>query len=163
MTGRIGMMETGMWPLNTLRNMDEFEIGTALMPRHPVTGNRVGVMHSSGFAISTDTDYPDLAVRLATYLGGPEGQTEFVRLGYGLPVMPSIAEYLDIASDPLKRAFLAMIDYCTILPSFFFTSQWQLIADSLEDAIELTQMGTITAQDALNNAVEEAIAALLIG
>ena len=161
LTGQVAMFESGMWPLNTLRQMDEFEIGTAIMPSH--NGNRVGILHSSGYAISVDSDFPEQAVTFASWIGGFYGQLEFVRLGYGLPVMPSIAEYLDIASDPLKRAFLEMIQFCTVPPSFVATSQWGLIDDSLATAMELTQMGEISAQDALNEAVENAIMDLAIG
>ncbi|MCL2812940.1 MAG: sugar ABC transporter substrate-binding protein, partial [Clostridia bacterium] len=158
-TGKAAMIESGMWQLNTFKEI--FNVGTVMSPTKD--GNRVGVMHTSGLCVSVDTKYPEEAVRFATYFGGKPGQTEFVKLGYGLAEMPSIAEELGTAEDEYMKAFYDMIPYCTVKPCFFRAPDWELINEKLAFAIDLAQTGEVTAQQALDEAVVMIEQSLLVG
>lgn len=159
-TGKVAMVETGMWPLGVLREAD-FEIGTSVTPSKD--GKRVGVMHSSGLCVSADSQYKDQAVKFAAMFGGKSCQTEFVKLGFGIAEMPSIVEDLKLNDDPLIKPFLDMIPYCTVKPSFYTTSDWLLIDEKLATAIDKAQAGEATAQEALDAAVQEINASVLVG
>ena len=148
-TGKVAMIESGMWQLSEFKKI--FNVGTVVSPTKD--GKRVGVMHTSGLCVYAKTKYPDQAVKFAAEFGGKSGQTEFVKLGYGIAEMPSIAQELATASDPYTKAFYDMIPFCTVKPCFFRTSDWSLIDDKLNSAIDSVQSGEATAQKALNDAV----------
>lgn len=158
-TGKVGMIETAMWQLGTIKEL--FNVGTVMLPTKD--GKRVGVMHSSGLCVYAGSANVEAAVRFAAYFGGKEGQTEFVKLGFGIAEMPSIAEELKVTEDEHAKAFYDMIPYCTVKPSFYRTSDWALIDDKFRDAIDLAQSGEATAQDALDAAVKVIEQSVLVG
>lgn len=158
-TGKVAMIESGMWQLSAFKEI--FNVGTVMTPTKD--GNRIGVMHTSGLCVSADTKNRDAAVRFAAAFGGKSGQTEFVKLGYGIAEMPSIAEELGTADDEYTKAFYDMIPYCTVKPNFFRTSDWAMINEKLCSAIDLAQTGEVTAQQALDEAVLTVEQSLLVG
>jgi multiple sugar transport system substrate-binding protein len=159
-TGKVAMIESGMWQLNAFKEI--FNVGTVMTPTKD--GKRIGVMHTSGLCVSVDTQYPEQAVRFAAEFGGKSGQTEFVKLGYGIAEMPSIAEELGtVAVDEYTKAFYDMIPYCVMKPCFFRAPNWALIDEKLSSAIDLVQSGEATAQEALDEAVMIIQQSLLVG
>ena len=148
-TGKVAMIESGMWQLSEFKK--SFNVGTVMMPSK--NGKRVGVMHTSGLCVYAKTKYPDQAVRFAAYFGGKPGQTEFVKLGYGIAEMPSITKELGVDKDPYTKAFYDMIPYCNIKPCFFRAPDWSMINEKLSFAIDLAQSGEATAKKALDDAV----------
>ncbi|MBD2872290.1 ABC transporter substrate-binding protein [Paenibacillus arenilitoris] len=160
-TGKVAMFESGLWPLNDYRKMSNFSFGTAMMPRK--NGKLVGILHTSGFVVSKTSKHKDAAFKFAQYMGSKEGQTNFVKLGFGLPEMPAIAQDLKTAEDPYFRPFLEMIKYATVTPSYYATPEWSKIDEKLVYAMEATILGKMTAQEALNNAVKEINTTLQVG
>lgn len=160
-TGKVAMFESGLWPLNDLKKMNNFNFGTAMMPRK--NGKLVGVMHTSGFVVSKTSKNKDAAFKFANYMGSKDGQTDFVKLGFGLPEMPSIAQELKTAEDPYFKPFLEMIKYASVTPSYYATPEWSKIDEKLTNAMEATILGKMTAHDALNNAVKEIKTTLQVG
>ncbi len=160
-TGKVAMFESGLWPLNDFKKMSNFSFGTAMMPRK--NGKLVGVMHTSGFVVSKTSKNKDAAFKFANYMGSKEGQTDFVKLGFGLPEMPSIAQDLKTSEDPYLKPFLGMIKYATVTPSYYTTPEWSKIDAKLVNAMEATILGKMTAQEALDNAVKEIKTTLQVG
>lgn len=158
-TGKVAMIESGMWQLNAFKEI--FNVGTVMTPTKD--GKRVGVMHTSGLCVSVDTKYPEQAVRFAAEFGGKSGQTEFVKLGFGIAEMPSITEELGTAEDEYTKAFYDMIPYCNIKPCFFRSPDWALINEKLCFAIDLAQTGEVSAQQALDEAVAVIEQSLMVG
>jgi len=54
-TGRVAMIESGMWQLNEFRKI--FNVGTVMTPSK--NGKRVGVMHTSGLCVYVNTKHPE--------------------------------------------------------------------------------------------------------
>jgi len=163
MTGKVAMFESGTWPIREFRAMEAegFRVGSVMMPSR--NGKRVGIMHSSGLVIARGTRNKDAAMAFVTFVGGEEGHRESGRMGFALPVMPSIVEELGLADDPLYGAFVRMVDYCTVTPAFMTTEHWSIIDAEFANAMEATILGQMTAQEALDQAVERAAEALEIG
>jgi len=127
LTGKLGMMDNGRWPLIRLKKTD-LRVGT-LLPPHPQGKNLVTVLHASGQVMSSRCKNKEEAWELLKAMSDSFAQRRRAEAGWAIPAMPELVNELGFAKDPLERAFIRAISYATVTPCFMRTADWEEVYD----------------------------------
>lgn len=128
MNGEIGFFPVGPWDMSTYNQLD-FEYDLIPWPAG-ATGEPATYVGSLGIAVSNNSDYPEEALGLATYLSAdPDGQEQLVDGLIQIPNLIDVAEEWASDTESLpnnKQEFLDIVqDYGRPLPgALTYTSQW---------------------------------------
>ena len=73
MTGKLGIYDTGRWPLTQFRKATDLKFGTVLPPIDPKTKKRVTVLHEAGWCLSSASKFKvKEGWYLTKWMGGAE-------------------------------------------------------------------------------------------
>lgn len=92
LAGKLGMVAGGSWKLPEAIEKATFDWDVVQLPRHPETGRTRSIVHSVGYVASANSDSPDLAANLITYLVSDEGQQFFADAGGVAPANPAMQQ-----------------------------------------------------------------------
>ncbi|MCD6220169.1 sugar ABC transporter substrate-binding protein [Candidatus Calescamantes bacterium] len=125
MTGKVAMVNAGIWWVPEFRKIKDFEWDIVMFPRSPYTGLRKFNGGGSGYAIVKGTKHPKEAWQLVKYLSGKEGQKILTREGLIQPAIVSLANSEYFLKDPAppsnKKVFIESIDDIIFPPQ---TPRW---------------------------------------
>ena len=150
MAGEIGFFPVGPWDVSVYNELD-FEYDLIPWPAGE-TGESATWVGSLGIGVSNTTDYPDEAVKLATYLSADSAaQQTLVDAGIQVPNLIDVADTWAAATDakPANRQeFLDIVkDYGRAMPAAFtYGAEWY---DELWINIQPVLDGETTAADYL--------------
>lgn len=110
--GKAAIMEEGNWVYGTLKkDYSDINFGVKEMPTY--NGNQHSMSFTVGYGISAVSEEKELAKEWIKYATGEEGM-EIWSSGAGcLPSRPTVAEKMDIESDPVWAVHAKMIDIAT--------------------------------------------------
>jgi multiple sugar transport system substrate-binding protein len=164
MNGEIAFFPVGPWDMSTYNQLD-FEYDLIPWPAGS-TGEPATYVGSLGIAVSSNTDHPEEALDLVTYLSADEdGQQQLVDGLIQIPNLVDVAEEWasDTESLPNNKAeFIEIVDnYGRPLPGArTYTSQWydeffiniQPVLDGQKDVEEYLEEVEPRMQELLDNA-----------
>ena len=161
MSGRLGMIPTGIWAFVTFTEGCDFAWDIAVEP-----GSTQKATHffSNCVVMNPDTKYPEA---VATWLAWLTSSTESadIRLaaGWDLPALKdlnALSSYLEITPPENRKAVFESLDYLVMPPVI---EDYALMSDIITQKLAAAAEGTITVQEALDQAQAECEAQITLG
>ena len=161
MSGRLGMIPTGIWAFTTFTEGCDFAWDIAVEP-----GSTQKATHffSNCVVMNPDTKYPEA---VATWLAWLTSSTESadIRLaaGWDLPALKdlnALSSYLEITPPDNRKAVFESLDYLVMPPVI---EDYALMSDIITQKLAAAAEGTITVQEALDQAQAECEAQINLG
>ncbi|WP_404403511.1 ABC transporter substrate-binding protein [Pelagibacterium halotolerans] len=147
--GNAAMVISGPWELNRMLEEAEFDWGVALLPVPEEGAERSSAMGDFNWAIFSTSEHPEEAFQAIEYFASQDDRL-FPEFGQ-LPARSDIE--LPATGEPLKDAalqvFLEQLQYAKPRGPH---PEWPQISRAIQDAIQSTLTGQMSAQDALDQA-----------
>lgn len=140
-TQRIGMVVSGHWLLPMLLEHIEsgqLRVGVAPIP-HPAGKELTTVLYAAGWAVSAQTQHPDLAAELAIFLGSAKANRRRMQQRLAIPAnRPLAEEVLTEDETGLERVFYQQVPHArrpwgAVVPEFSRVEE--IAADAFEQAV----------------------------
>ncbi|GLQ56353.1 ABC transporter substrate-binding protein [Devosia nitrariae] len=148
-SGNAAMVISGPWELNRMLEEAKFDWGVALLPVPEEGAPRSSAMGDFNWAIFSTSEHPEEAFQALEYFASQDHRL-FPEWGQ-LPARSDIE--LPETGEPLKDAalkvFLEQLQYAQPRGPH---PEWPKISKAIQDAIQATLTGQMSAQDALDNA-----------
>lgn len=149
-SGRLGMIVTGIWAFSTFADACDFNWDIQV---EPGITQKATHFFSDALVISSDSEHQEAAARFAAFLSGSNDAAMLrVNANWDLPVALTDdvrSAYLAITPPQNKEAVFESLDYLVMPPSLENFSQ---VADDLQSFLDQAIAGTLTAQQALDQA-----------
>ena len=134
--GTVNAIFTGSWNYqNVVDALGEENVGICALPTITIDGEEKQMMSFAGskaIGVNPNTEYPEVAVALAAYLGGTSSQQDHYDLRSVLPTDSNV----DVAGDALAEAQSDTMDRTSILqPSFSGMGDWWTPAENMGASI----------------------------
>ncbi|MDD5954797.1 MAG: sugar ABC transporter substrate-binding protein [Firmicutes bacterium] len=161
MSGRLGMIPTGIWAFQTFTDNCDFEWDIVVEP-----GSTQKATHffSNCVVMNPETKHPE---EVATWLAWLASSTDSadIRLaaGWDLPALKdlnALSAYLDITPPANREAVFKSLDYLVMPPVI---EDYALMSDIIGQKLAAAAEGTITVQEALDQAQAECEAQIKLG
>jgi multiple sugar transport system substrate-binding protein len=149
--GKLGMFDTGIWPLSQFLNTKGLNFGTVLPPKTDA-GKLVTVLHQADWAINPNTTNKDGAWELLKWMTSPRAAAVWGKSGFSLPAIESVAKDLGFYEDPIRKTFYEAVDYMTTLPWFIRTTNGAEAETEINQAIQSAFLGQTSIEEALKAA-----------
>lgn len=155
--GQVAMATFGRWLAPSLKSIQNFHWGVALLPKGKV--NRNSFVSGSGYTIFAGTKHPKEAWDFVNWLSSAKIQEEMaVKIGFGVPSRLSVEKKLFAdSSDPNDKVFAEQTKYMTPIPTL---PNLQEVLDIYNKYLDLVRLGQMSAQDAgkkINDEVNQAL------
>lgn len=161
MSGRLGMIPTGIWAFNTFTEGCDFDWDIAVEP-----GSTQKATHffSNACVINADSDKKEAAATWITWLTSSDTAAQIrIEAGWDLPAIKdqdTLAGYLDITPPENRQAVFKSLDYLVVPP---IIEDYALMSDIIGQKLAAAAAGTITVQEALDQAQAECEAQINLG
>ena len=161
MSGRLGMIPTGIWAFQTFTDGCDFEWDIVVEP-----GSTQKATHffSNCVVMNPKTEHPE---EVATWLAWLASSTESadIRLaaGWDLPALKdlnALSSYLEITPPDNREAVFESLNYLVMPPVI---EDYALMSDIITQKLAAAAEGTITVQEALDQAQAECEAQIKLG
>ena len=153
MSGRLGMMPTGIWAFNTFAEGCKFDWDIAVEP-----GMKQKATHffSDACVINNASDKKDAAATWITWLTSSDKAAAIrIEAGWDLPAIKdqsTLSAYLDITPPANRQAVFDSLNYLVVPPVI---EDYSLMSDIIGQKLSAAAAGTMTAQEALDQAQSE--------
>ena len=153
MSGRLGMIPTGIWAFQTFTDGCDFEWDIVVEP-----GSTQKATHffSNCVVMNPDTKYPtEVATWLAWLASSTTSADIRLEAGWDLPALKdlnALSSYLDITPPDNREAVFESLDYLVMPPVI---EDYALMSDIISQKLSAAADGTITVQEALDQAQAE--------
>ena len=153
MSGRLGMIPTGIWAFQTFTDGCDFEWDIVVEP-----GSTQKATHffSNCVVMNPDTKYPtEVATWLAWLASSTTSADIRLEAGWDLPALKdlnALSSYLDITPPDNREAVFESLDYLVMPPVI---EDYALMSDIISQKLAAAADGTITVQEALDQAQAE--------
>lgn len=153
MSGRLGMMPTGIWAFNTFTEGCKFDWDITVEP-----GMKQKATHffSDACVINNASDKKEAAATWITWLTSSDKAAAIrIEAGWDLPAIKdqsTLSAYLDITPPANRQAVFDSLNYLVIPPVI---EDYSLMSDIIGQKLAAAAAGTITAQEALDQAQSE--------
>ena len=153
MSGRLGMIPTGIWAFQTFTDGCDFEWDIVVEP-----GSTQKATHffSNCVVMNPDTKYPtEVATWLAWLASSTTSADIRLEAGWDLPSLKdlnALSSYLDITPPDNREAVFESLDYLVMPPVI---EDYALMSDIISQKLSAAADGTITVQEALDQAQAE--------
>ena len=148
-SGRLGMLVTGIWAFGHFTDNADFEWDIAVEPGNTRTATH---FFSNAYAVNSETAHPEAAAALAAFLAGSrEAASIRVEASWELPPVnfaDVLASYLAITPPANRQAVFDSLNYLVTPPVVAQQSEMQ---DIISRHLERAAIGGVSAQDALND------------
>ena len=152
-SGKIAMILSGRWYLDTLRKVKDLRWGIAPFP---MGEKRVMFQRSNFLSISSKTRYPDECWKFLKFAIGEEGQALISQERSDIPVLKSMAysqDFLNYDGRPdANKVFLNMLEYAKVQQFVIGKTKWIEFA---RDRFELVVLGKLTVRNACDEIATE--------
>lgn len=126
--GTVGAMFSGSWDYEDLKKELGDKLGVAACPTYTLNGEEKQILSFAGskaIGVNTNTKYPQVAVALAMYLGGEEGQKTHYEARNIIPCNTTLLKDATISADECTVAQNATTDGKSIIqPTVSNMSKW---------------------------------------
>lgn len=161
MSGRLGMIVTGIWAFQTFTDGCDFTWDIAV---EPGCTQKATHFFSNACVISKDSAHQQAAATWITWLTSSETVAN-IRIGSGweLPAIKDekvLAAYLELTPPANRAAVFQSLDYLVVPPMI---EDYSLMSDILDQKLAAAAEGTLTVQEALDQAQAECEAQIKLG
>ncbi|GAB2539030.1 ABC transporter substrate-binding protein [Gracilibacillus alcaliphilus] len=132
-TGQVAMNINGNWAQADLRNNPDIEFGVVGLPSMS-DGEQTSLMYTSGFGISTQSDYSDVAWEFLYELTGPNTEAGKLWANANLAVTNELLETSAQAEDEYLSVFVDQLDNA-VNSAYYINSYWGATGDKLLDPV----------------------------
>lgn len=153
MSGRLGMMPTGIWAFNTFTEGCKFDWDIAVEP-----GKEQKATHffSDACVINNASDKKEAAATWITWLTSSDKAAVIrIEAGWDLPAIKdqsTLSAYLDITPPANRQAVFDSLNYLVVPPVI---EDYSLMSDIIGQKLSAAAAGTLTVQEALDQAQSE--------
>lgn len=161
MSGRLGMIPTGIWAFQTFTENCGFAWDIAVEP-----GSTQKATHffSNCVVINPESKHQDAAAKWLAWLTSSTKSADIrLEAGWDLPAlkdMNALSSYLDITPPDNREAVFESLDYLVMPPVI---EDYALMSDIIGRYLAAAADGTMTVEDALNTAQAECEAQIRLG
>ena len=161
MSGRLGMIPTGIWAFNTFAEGCDFEWDIAV---EPGATQKATHFFSNACVINAKSENQEAAATWITWLASsPTAAAIRIEAGWDLPAIndeATLASYLDITPPDNRQAVFDSLDYLVTPPVI---EDYALMSDIIGQALAAAASGTMTVEEALNQAQSQCEAQITLG
>jgi inositol-phosphate transport system substrate-binding protein len=142
----------GIWNVfNYMEQGAEFDdimknFGFMLVPATEKGGKPMTLSHPFVHTVSSQTEHPELVIRLLELVAAPEYQAKHSVETFHLPINKSGADVEEFKNDEFLSTVTYMLDYTTFLPNH---ADFNKYADAYFKAIQSVELGKNTPEEAL--------------
>ena len=153
MSGRLGMIPTGIWAFQSFTDGCDFAWDIAVEP-----GSTQKATHffSNACVINAESENKEAAATWITWLASSPAAAEIrIEAGWDLPAVndeETLASYLDITPPDNRQAVFDSLDYLVVPPVI---EDYALMSDIIGQKLSAAANGSITVQEALDQAQSE--------
>ncbi len=153
MSGRLGMMPTGIWAFNTFTEGCKFDWDIAVEP-----GKEQKATHffSDACVINNASNKKEAAATWITWLTSSDKAAAIrIEAGWDLPAIKdqsTLSAYLDITPPANRQAVFDSLNYLVVPPVI---EDYSLMSDIIGQKLSAAAAGTLTVQEALDQAQSE--------
>lgn len=153
MSGRLGMMPTGIWAFNTFAEGCKFDWDITVEP-----GKEQKATHffSDACVINNASDKKEAAATWITWLTSSDKAAAIrIEAGWDLPAIKdqsTLSAYLDITPPANRQAVFDSLNYLVVPPVI---EDYSLMSDIIGQKLSAAAAGTLTVQEALDQAQSE--------
>lgn len=153
MSGRLGMIPSGIWAFSTFTENCDFAWDIAVEP-----GSTQKATHffSNCCVINPKSEHNQEAAKWITWLASSDTSAAIrLEAGWDLPAIKdesTLASYLELTPPDNREAVFESLNYLVIPPVI---EDYSLMSDIIGQKLSAAAAGTITAEDALNQAQAE--------
>jgi len=153
MSGRLGMMPTGIWAFNTFAEGCKFDWDITVEP-----GMKQKATHffSDACVINNASDKKEAAATWITWLTSSDKAAAIrIEAGWDLPAIKdqsTLSAYLDITPPANRQAVFDSLNYLVVPPVI---EDYSLMSDIIGQKLSAAAAGTLTVQEALDQAQSE--------
>ncbi len=161
MSGRLGMIPTGIWAFQTFTDGCDFAWDIAVEP-----GSTQKATHffSNCVVMNPETEHPqEVATWLAWLASSTTAADIRLAAGWDLPALKdlnALSSYLEITPPDNREAVFESLDYLVMPPVI---EDYALMSDIIGQKLAAAAEGTITVQEALDQAQAECEAQIKLG
>ena len=153
MSGRLGMIPTGIWAFQSFTDGCDFDWDITIEPGEVQKATH---FFSNGLVINADSEHKDAAATWITWLASSPAAAEIrIEAGWDLPAVndeETLASYLDITPPDNRQAVFDSLDYLVVPPVI---EDYALMSDIIGQKLSAAANGSITVQEALDQAQSE--------
>ena len=161
MSGRLGMIPTGIWAFNTFAEGCDFDWDIAIEPGEVQKATH---FFSNACVVNADSENKDAAMTWITWLCSSPAAAEIrIEAGWDLPAVNDeavLASYLDLTPPENREAVFESLDYLVVPPVI---EDYALMSDIIGQQLEAAAAGTVTVQEALDEAQAQCEAQISLG
>lgn len=153
MSGRLGMIPTGIWAFNTFTENCDFEWDIVVEP-----GSTQKATHffSNCVVMNPKTEHPDAVVAWLSWLTSSTASADIrLEAGWDLPAlknMDDLSAYLEITPPDNREAVFKSLDYLVMPPVI---EDYAMMSDIIGQKLAAAVSGDITVEEALDQAQNE--------
>jgi ABC-type sugar transport system, periplasmic component len=153
MSGRLGMIPTGIWAFSTFADGCKFKWDICVEP-----GEKQKATHffSNAYVVNKDSEKKEAATTWINWLASsPAAAKMRIDAGWDLPAIKDqtvLSSYLTITPPANRKAVFDSLKYLITPPVI---EQYSLMSDIITKKLAAAAAGSITAEDALKQAQEE--------
>ena len=161
MSGRLGMIPTGIWAFNTFAEGCDFAWDIAVEP-----GMEQKATHffSNACVVNEASENKEAAMTWITWLcSSPKAAEIRIEAGWDLPAIndeETLSSYLDLTPPDNREAVFESLDYLVVPPVI---EDYALMSDIIGQQLEAAAAGTVTVQEALDEAQAQCEAQISLG
>lgn len=153
MSGRLGMIPTGIWAFQTFTDGCEFEWDIVV---EPGASSKATHFFSNCVVMNPKTQFPEEVAAWLTWLTASTASADIrLEAGWDLPAlkdMDALSSYLAITPPDNREAVFESLDYLVLPPVI---EDYTLMSDIINQKLAAAAEGTITVQEALDQAQAE--------
>ncbi len=150
MSGRLGMIPTGIWAFQTFTDGCDFEWDITIEPGQDQKATH---FFSNGLVINAESENKEAAATWITWLASsPTAAQIRIEAGWDLPAVndqETLSSYLDITPPENRQAVFDSLDYLVVPPVI---EDYALMSDIIGECLSAAANGSMTVQEALDQA-----------
>ena len=150
MSGRLGMIPTGIWAFQTFTDGCDFEWDNTIEPGQDQKATH---FFSNGLVINAESENKEAAATWITWLASsPTAAQIRIEAGWDLPAVndqETLSSYLDITPPENRQAVFDSLDYLVVPPVI---EDYALMSDIIGECLSAAANGSMTVQEALDQA-----------
>ena len=153
MSGRLGMMPTGIWAFNTFAEGCDFEWDVVV---ESGADQKATAFFSNACVINAESEHKEAAATWITWLTSSEAAAALrIEAGWDLPAVNDeevLAPYLNITPPQNRQAVFDSLDYLILPPVI---EDYSMMSDIIGQKLSAAASGSMTVQEALDEAQSE--------
>lgn len=161
MSGRLGMIPTGIWAFQTFTDGCDFEWDIVVEP-----GSTQKATHffSNCVVMNPETEHPAEVAEWLAWLTSSTASADIrLEAGWDLPALKdlsTLSSYLEITPPDNREAVFKSLDYLVMPPVI---EDYALMSDIITQKLAAAAEGTMTVQEALDQAQAECVSQISLG